>query len=600
MYTEEHYLALRQHLPEIREQQAVEVSLEEIADWLCCTPRNARLLLKKMTEQRLLHWTPGRGRGNRSTLVFEVSLREVVVQSAERWVQKGDLGTALARMKQSLADGAIPKELFSEWLARHLGYQEEGSAAKQRDVLRFPMRPMALQFDPALLSTWHESRFVRQVFDTLVSFEEKTEAFTPRLAYHWEANETATVWTFRLRKGVRFHHGRVLTAHDVAYTLRRLSEGAVSERFRWMFGSIREIRVLKETVVQIELDKPNHAFLHYVSMEQAGIVPEDVCEERGTAFTERPVGTGPFAMVRHDESMIALEAHDLYFLGRPHLDRIEVWLVPRPTDLGLVQNLGGHEVPYVPYLVEGEQPNWGEMQRVDESISYLLFNMKKPGPHHDPRIREALSLAIDRGRMVEELGQVRYRAASGLLLDGEATPAAFDLTRARALVAEVTGGELVHLQLYTFQSFTNLQDPDWLQARCREAGIELEVQVLPFLEYKQRHQEADVILSAWVYDVNVEVSLSDLLLSSLSDYQKSLPAEVARWVTASLNRVQENPSRSERKAMIAGIDRVLSEQFFVLYLYTTYQETRFHPSLQGIVEDEFGWDHFRTLWFRES
>ncbi|MFC0211586.1 ABC transporter substrate-binding protein [Paenibacillus chartarius] len=72
--------------------------------------------------------------------------------------------------------------------------------------------------DPAQLYYSRDLHFIKQVFDTLVRFDPVYQSLEPHLAYAWECDESACSWTFYLRKGVHFHHGRELTAGDAAWT----------------------------------------------------------------------------------------------------------------------------------------------------------------------------------------------------------------------------------------------------------------------------------------------------------------------------------------------------------------------------------------------
>src|SRR5438105_3144446 len=90
-----HYLALRRSFPQFQEGMPVETTLEELAEVLKCTHRNMVILLKRMQQEKWLTWTPRRGRGNRSSLLFLARQEDMLLQEAQEMVGKQDLRSAL-------------------------------------------------------------------------------------------------------------------------------------------------------------------------------------------------------------------------------------------------------------------------------------------------------------------------------------------------------------------------------------------------------------------------------------------------------------------------------------------------------------------------
>ncbi len=77
------YIRLRDHVHPSRVGEQVEITLQEISQILICTPRNSKLIIKKMVEQHLLIWKPGRGRGNRSQLLLLVEPDDLLFGQAK-------------------------------------------------------------------------------------------------------------------------------------------------------------------------------------------------------------------------------------------------------------------------------------------------------------------------------------------------------------------------------------------------------------------------------------------------------------------------------------------------------------------------------------
>lgn len=601
MHLAEHYLHLRKQLSAAPDAQPLELPLESVADALCCTRRNARLILQKLQDLGWLRWVPGRGRGHRSHLTFLAPPETAVFHLADEIARRDDMTGALAQMKRHLADSLVDPPQFLDWFSRHLGYQE-GESQQGLDTLRFPISNWTYTLDPAHIYTYHESRFVRQLFNTLLSFDERTQTFAPQIAHHWEADATGTVWTFWLRKGVRFHHGRTLTAHDVAHTLERLLDPSVSERYAHLIRDVRDIRVVKDTVLQIELSRPNYSFVHFLSTEAVSVVPRDVIEEQGAAaFARLPIGTGPFRLTEHHDAMIVLEAFDDYFLERPHLDRIELWRLPPGTRLSDVKELGGEHVPYVPYHTPEPSSDWQQTQTSDRLFIYLMFNLAKPGYGRDPRIRRALHLALDRARLVELLGQVRHAPADGVLdaacPDGRADHFRGNADLARDLLREA-GYDGTPLRLYTDNGFLSADDAAFIQQAAQEVGLVIEITHLPYRDFIGQLHQADLIHFGWYLDINIEVSMLDFLQGGTLAVRWLLDRKKAAEIDRAISALHQEPSRETRLQRLREAERLITSDHTMIGLYHTRQETTYHPSLQGVANAPFGWDHFRTLWFK--
>ena len=89
---------------------------------------------------------------------------------------------------------------------------------------------MSTDLDPATALEGPVSVIARQMFDTLVQYREVTSDIEPGLAAQWSVSRDGLVWTFRLRDGVRFHDGTVLTAQHVVESLDRRAPAERSPR----------------------------------------------------------------------------------------------------------------------------------------------------------------------------------------------------------------------------------------------------------------------------------------------------------------------------------------------------------------------------------
>jgi len=324
---------------------------------------------------------------------------------------------------------------------------------------RRPLGNEPATLDPARVSDIYSRSVSQQLFDGLVQFDQNL-TIAPALAQFWRASRDGLTWTFTLRKGVTFHHGREVTADDVAYSFTRLVDPKVKSGAADLFSSIkgaREFRdgkaesvegitVLDRYTVQVKLIDAFAPFVSLLAVGHAKIVPRDVVEQQGDGFGAHPVGSGPFKFVRWERGReIVLVANSQYYDGPPKLARLRYRIFPgeaidtmfrelqaghlddSPVPLGMRQRAGEHRYQYV--------------RRPMFSVRFYGFNTRLR-PLDDRRVRLAVSHAVDRESIRENIFVGRYHPARGILPPGtpgfnpQTRELAYDPARARELLRE--------------------------------------------------------------------------------------------------------------------------------------------------------------------
>ena len=191
----------------------------------------------------------------------------------------------------------------------------------------------------------NESGFVMStIFDSLVNYRPGSSEVGPGLADSWTVSPDGKDFTFKLRRGAKFHDGTPMDARTVAEDLDRAinpnnpcfvpARKGVDTYDEFTFGSVKDNSVAKMTVLdeftlRFTLPDPSAPFLSSLAMIWQGIMSPAATKQYNCDAGQHPVGTGPFKFVeavRNDH--ITVEANPNYWGGRPKVDRIIFRIVP--------------------------------------------------------------------------------------------------------------------------------------------------------------------------------------------------------------------------------------------------------------------------------
>lgn len=296
-----------------------------------------------------------------------------------------------------------------------------------------------------------------QIYSRLLRRTPDGKDVLPGLAEEWESSVDELTWTFTLREAA-FSDGSPVTADDVVFSFLRLRDQKDSA-YPGAFQVIADVVAMDERTVQFTLDGPAAPFLGSTEQFNAGIVPRRVVEDLGDEeFGRNPVTSGGFRVVewRPNERLI-LEANPNYWReGLPYLDGVEVIEVLRdPTRVSMIETGEAdvaREVPW-PQIEEFKQRDDMIVPLEPSSVIYVvLLNHKHPALE-DPRVREAMAMAIDREGITNAVTFGNATPANSLIpntvdyYDPNISPPAYDPDAARALLEEAgaVGAEIEFL-----------------------------------------------------------------------------------------------------------------------------------------------------------
>jgi ABC-type transport system substrate-binding protein len=296
----------------------------------------------------------------------------------------------------------------------------------------------------------------RMMYDNLVRFNAKMQ-IEPALAESWTQSPDGLVWTFKLRKGVRFHDGTPFDAKAVKYFVDRVLGDEKPFKASLYTPFVQGAQVVDDGTVRITLKQPFAAFLFRLAHSAGGIVSPAAHQKWGKDLTLHPAGTGPFKFVEWVKGdRVVLERNDGYWGGRPRLDRVTVKTVREDSarvlmlesgDADLIVNIPPEDIPRL-----RKDPRFAVESIPTARALYVVINVKKK-PFDDLRVRQALNYAVNREAIVKSLFQGNAEAIPGIvapLQNGFAKlPGyAYDPKKAKELLAQA-GASALKVKLWS-------------------------------------------------------------------------------------------------------------------------------------------------------
>lgn len=320
--------------------------------------------------------------------------------------------------------------------------------AKKGGTLRLASQAPTAEINPITIADLGGSTMLAQSGEFLTFDNSVTRQLQPMLATSWSHNGDGSVWTFKLRRGVKFHNGQPMSANDVVYTFQQQTDpkngSAALSTFAGVLKPDGVVKVNSETVA-FHLEGPNGNFPYIISSDNFNLI----IVPKGTDFAKWQqtfIGTGPFKLRSYTQNVGAhFVANPDYWDGSPHLaaTAFQFYTGQSPQILALQ----GGQVDVIPqFTAQGAQAllNSATYQIIKvKSASHRELSMRTDmAPFTDPRVRQAIALSLDRPAMVQALlqsnGQVGNDspfAPKFASTDTSMPQRTQDLAKARALLA---------------------------------------------------------------------------------------------------------------------------------------------------------------------
>jgi len=411
----------------------------------------------------------------------------------------------LARM---LRDGKITRRGF---LARAVGLvgslaaaegllaQVVGAQTTTKNTLVIAQAGDISKLDPHLSTTVHDISATFNLYDNLLSRHRDGKLYPSLATEHKLVNPT--MWQFKLRSGVKFHNGDPLTAADVKFSFDRAIDPKAKSVVTTVFTTVDRVEAPDPYTVNFITKKPDPLLPARVAFYGGQIMPKAYFEKIGPdEFNAKPIGSGAIKFVSWvKDDRLVLEANRDYWGGK--IDADQVIFRPIPEIAPRVAALLKGEVDLITKLPPDHVDRVAKnpTTKVEGALYAGLYVMvvcsQKP-PLDNIKVRQALSLAIDREAIVKEMWRGQGIVANGPIAKGDnhydesLPPLKYDPDKAKQLLKEANykGEEITLESSYGFLANDKAMS-EALVSMWGQVGIKVKMEVLEYSVMMQKIRE---------------------------------------------------------------------------------------------------------------
>lgn len=359
---------------------------------------------------------------------------------------------------------------------------KKSGSATAKDTLVIAQGADAKSLDPHASNDNPSSRIRIQIFDRLMDLDDNGVP-QPMLAESWERPDDTTI-IFHLRKGVKFHNGDEMKASDVKFSLERALK---SPEVSHILDGVKGVEVLDDYTVKVTTEKPMAAILNNLSHTTIAILSEKATTEAGDSFGQNPIGTGPYKFVSWQSGdRVTLEAFPDYWQGEAPVKNVVFRNIVEETNRTIGLETGELDIIYD---IQGMDKNklkdderFNLIEGPQLSLTYLGFNMKK-APYDNPKVREAISYAIDQKPIIDTVFLGAGEPANSILGPNvfayyDVEKFTQDIAKAKALLAEAGYPNGFKAKIWVNDNPVRRDTAVILQDQLKQIGIDLTIETV--------------------------------------------------------------------------------------------------------------------------
>lgn len=407
----------------------------------------------------------------------------------------------------------------------------------------------------------------QQVYNRLVEFKRGSTDLEPGLAESWTIGDDGLTYTFRLRKGVKFHANKEFTpsrefnADDVIFSFQRqldpnhpyhkVSNGTYPYFKAMKFSSLlKAVEKLDEHTVRITLNKQDATFLASLGMDFISVYSAEYADKMMAAgkpetIDNQPIGTGPFVFAGYQtDQAVRFLANKDYWKGKAPIDRLIFSITPDATARYAKLQTGACDMMDFPNAADLERmkkdPKVQLLSQEGLNVAYIAFNTEK-APFDNLKVRQALNYATDKNTILNVVYQGAGIAAKNPLpptiwgYNDAVQDYPYDLAKAKQLLSEAGYPNGFETELWV-QPVVRNSNPnprrmaEILQSDWEKIGVKAKLVSYEWGDYIKRTKEGQ--FTAGTYGWSGDNGDPDNFLSPLLASENAGNSNYARWKNA--------------------------------------------------------------------
>jgi peptide/nickel transport system substrate-binding protein len=467
----------------------------------------------------------------------------------------------------------------------------------------------AVSMDPAVAYEFTSVMVVNQLYDKLVDFEPPDlTRVVPEVAESWSYSPDGTLWTFKIRQGIKFANGDPLTAKDVEYSLRRVL--ILSKTAAWVLQQFiakpEDIVATDNYTLTIKLKEKvaPDLFLSVLAFTTSAIVNPREAEAHASGndmgsgwLTDHSAGSGPYILEKWDRnSEIVLRANPNYWRGPPSIKTIIIKHVPEPATQMLLLQKGDVDIAFGLTIDQIQQLKNVKGIKILEypvlQLAYIGMNVNNTYLSNE-KVRTAIKYAIDYDGIIRDIlkgGAMKVQTIIPYPLLGfnPATPYYRDVNKAKQLLAEAGYPNGFDIELaYPAGAHPQEEIAQKIQRDLAEVGIRVTLRPMAAAEMyqKYRQQSLQLVLAGWGSDYpdpdNNAKAFGNYRIKQLAWRNMWYDDKVADLVEKAYRELD----RSTREALYKQITDYILEHGPYAVLYQVVQYVAMRTWVENFVPD---------------
>lgn len=390
------------------------------------------------------------------------------------------------------------------WLKPSVSTGAPASNPKSGGTVKFGLDTDILSVNPfqRTLSVTKEVGSI--AFECLLAMD-RNEDLKPALATGWDVSRDGLTYTFKLRKGVKFHNGKEMTAEDVIWAIDYAKDPKNGAYGRDKVQTIASASASDPLTVRMVLKEPYMPFLASLAtgFDAFPVVPKGSVPFGRERMSAYPPGTGPFMMTEYKpgQSLVFKKFDQYWQKGLPYLDGVQFNVIEDATVRFTALRTGELDVASRIGYDQGLRIQKGEFK--DLALEYTansgyrgwIFNTESP-PFNNMKLRQAVAYAIDKAKIIEAvsfgLGNVHdQKVAKTSRWYVPLKDRSRDLAKAKALLKEAGYPDGLKVKVRVSRGWPNPEVTQIVQGLLKDAGIQVDIELIDFAKNQDEKRSGE-------------------------------------------------------------------------------------------------------------